>query len=433
MAIKQLIRLTALFLTASFLGAFPPANARQPHINVIQIKDTINPGVDQFVQSAISLSANDRAEFLIILLDTPGGLLTSMRAICQSILNSPIPVVVYVYPAGARAASAGVFITEAADIAAMAPGANIGAAHPVSGAGGSLSATMNEKILNDTLAFARSIAYQRGRNEQWFQDAVGKSVSASAQEAFKLNVIDLVADNLPSLLTKLDGWRLRRADTTVVLKTAGVDLRTIAPTLQDRVLQIVGNPDLAYLLLMIGLAGLYFELSRPGAIIPGVVGGISLVLALYGFQTLPVDYAGFLIILLALLFFILEMKILSHGAFTLAGLACLVIGSLMLFKNPADRVGLSVLLPTVGTLTFFFAVVARLAIRAQTARPETGLEALPGMIGKAVMDIDPEGKVFVNGELWHAQSEEPIEKGETVEVLEVHNLKLKVKRIDGRK
>ena len=429
---QMAIKLTALFLTAIVLFSFRPAEARQAHINVIQIKDSINPGVADFVEYAIRLSESDKARFLVILLDTPGGLMTSMRDVCESILNSQIPIVVYVYPSGARAASAGVFITEAADIAAMAPGANIGAAHPVSGTGGDLSSTMNEKILNDALAFARSIAAERGRNSQWFEEAVKKSVSASAQEAFKLNAIDLVADNLPSLMRKLDGWNLQRGGKTVVLKTAGAKFRTISPTLQNRVLRVIGNPDLAYLLLMIGLAGLYFELSSPGAIVPGVVGGISLILALYALQALPVDYAGILIILLAVVFFILEVKIPTHGALSLGGVTCIVLGSLMLFRNPADRVGLAVLVPTSAAVSLFFAAVARLAFKAQSLRPLTGQEALLGMTGKVAQEIDPEGKVFVNGELWNAQAEERIEKGERVEVLEVHNLKLKVKRIDGR-
>ena len=425
--------IAALFLTAAFLLPFRTASARPAHINLIQVQGSINPGVEQYVRNAIRLSESERAEFLVILLDTPGGLMSSMREICESILNSSIPIVVYVYPGGARAASAGVFITEAADIAAMAPGANIGAAHPVSGTGADLSATMNEKITNDALALAGSIAAERGRNEVWFRNAIEKSVSVSAREAFKLNVIDLVADNVPALLKKLDGWRLRRGETTVVLKTAGLELRTLSPTLRDKVLEILGNPDLAYLLLMIGLAGLYFEFSRPGAIIPGVVGAVALVLALFAFQTLPVDYAGVLIILLGLVFFILEMKILSHGALSIAGIACLVIGSLFLFRNPADRVGLAVLVPTTATVSFFFAALARLAFRAQVSKPLTGLEALCGMTGRAVTEIDPEGKVFVNGELWNAAAEEPIGKGETVRVLEAHNLKLKVERNDGRK
>ena len=273
MNIRQFIWLTALFLTAVLLFAISPVEPQQAHINIIQIQDSINPGVEDFIKYAIKRSVDDKAECLIILLDTPGGLMTSMRGISQAILNSQVPIVVYVYPSGAQAASAGVFITVAADIAAMAPGTNIGAAHPVTGGGGDLPSSMSEKVLNDMLAFARSIAAQRGRNAEWMEDSIRKSVSATAEEAFKLNVIDLVADNLPALIQKLDGWHLQRGGTTVVLRTHGVEQRTISPGLQHSILRIISNPNLAYILLMIGLAGLYFELSSPGAVLPGVIGG----------------------------------------------------------------------------------------------------------------------------------------------------------------
>jgi membrane-bound serine protease (ClpP class) len=434
MSIRQFIWLTALFLIAVFLFALSPVDPQQAHINTIQIQDSINPGVEDFMKYAIKRSTDDKAECLIILLDTPGGLMTSMRGISQAILNSAVPIVVYVSPSGAQAASAGVFITAAADIAAMAPGTNIGAAHPVTGAGGEMPSAMSDKVLNDTLAFARSIAAQRGRNAEWMEDAVRKSVSATAEEAFKLNVIDVVADNLPALIKKLDGWHLQRGGTTVVLKTEGMELRSISPSLQHDILRIISNPNLAYILLMIGLAGLYFELSSPGAVVPGVIGGISLILALYALQALPVNYAGFLIILLAVVFFILEMKIASHGLLSLAGVLCLVLGSVMLFRNPEEprQIALSVLLPTTVAVSLFFAAMARLAFRAQQTKPQTGQDALLGMIGKVQREIDPEGKVFVNGELWNAQADQRIEVGEEVEVLEVHNLKLKVKRIGAR-
>ena len=434
MTIRQLIWLTALFLTAVFLFALSPVEPQQAHIDIIQIQDSINPGVEDFMKYAIKRSADDKAECLIILLDTPGGLMTSMRGISQAILNSQVPIVVYVSPSGAQAASAGVFITVAADIAAMAPGTNIGAAHPVTGGGGEMPSSMSEKVLNDTLAFARSIAAQRGRNAEWMEDSVRKSVSATAEEAFKLNVIDLVADNLPALIKRLDNWHLQRGGTTVVLKTNGVELRTISPSLQHDILRIISNPNLAYILLMIGLAGIYFELSSPGAVVPGVIGGISLILALYALQALPVNYAGFLIILLAVLFFILEIKIASHGLLSLAGVLCMVMGSVMLFRNPEEprQIALSVFLPTTVAVSIFFAAVARLAFNAQRTKPQTGQDALLGMIGEVKLQIDPEGKVFVNGELWYAQADQRIEVGDKVEVLEVHNLKLKVKRIGDR-
>jgi membrane-bound serine protease (ClpP class) len=284
------------------------------------------------------------------------------------------------------------------------------------------------------LAFARSIAAQRGRNAEWLEDSVKKSVSATAEEAFKLNVIDLVADSLPNLIDKLDGWHLHRGGTTVVLKTQGVEQRRISPGLQQRILQILSNPNLAYILLMIGLAGLYFELSSPGAVVPGVIGGISLILALYALQTLPVNYAGFLIILLAVVFFILEIKIASHGLLSLSGVLCLVLGTLMLFRYPEQpmQLALTVFLPVTAAVSIFFAAVSRLAFKAQRRLPQTGGDVLTGKIGEVRSTIDPEGKVFVSGELWNAESEQQIEVGEKVEVLEVHNLKLKVRKIGGR-
>jgi len=433
MTIRRIIWFTALFLAGVFLFALSPVEPQQAHINIVQIQDSINPGVEDFMKYAIKRSEEDKAECLIILLDTPGGLMTSMRGIAQAILNSPVPIVVYVSPSGAQAASAGVFITAAADIAAMAPGTNIGAAHPVTGGGGDVPSSMNEKVLNDTLAFARSIAAQRGRNAEWLEDSVRKSLSATADEAFKLNVIDLVADNLPDLIKKLDGWHVQRRGATVVLRTQGVEQRPIVPGMQQSILRIISNPNLAYILLMIGLAGLYFELSTPGAIVPGVIGGISLILALYALQTLPVNYAGLLIILLAIVFFIVEIKVASHGLLSLAGVLCLMLGSLMLFRSPEEpgQIALSVLLPTTAAVSIFFAAIARLAFRSQMTRPQTGRDALVGSIGEVKREIDPEGKVFVNGELWNAQAEQRIEVGEKVEVLEVHNLKLKVKRIGG--
>lgn len=434
MNIKKLFLVLSLFSTVAIVCATAQAKPQPAHVDIVQIQDSINPGVEDFLRYAIKHSVDGKAQFLIILLDTPGGLMTAMHGITQAILNSDIPIVVYVYPSGARAASAGVFITAAADVAAMAPGTNIGAAHPVTGQGGDLPASMNEKVLNDTLAFARSIGAQRGRNAEWLEDSIRKSASVTAEEAFKLNVIDLVAGDLPDLLKKLDGWHLQRRGATVVLETGGIEQRTIAPGFQLSILRIISDPNLAYILLMIGLAGLYFELSSPGAVLPGVIGGISLILSLYALQSLPVNYAGFLIILLALIFFFLEIKIASHGLLSLAGVLCLVLGSLMLFRYPEEpmQVALSVFLPTTAAISLFFVAVARLAFKAQKSAPQTGKDALLGKIGQVRLAIDPEGKVFVSGELWNAQAEQRIEVGEKVQVLEVHNLKLKVKKISGR-
>jgi membrane-bound serine protease (ClpP class) len=421
-------------LLCSVLLTLDTVLADTPHINIIQIQDSINPGVEDFLKYAIDRSQEEGAECLIILLDTPGGLMTSMRGIAQSILNSAVPVVVYVSPSGAQAASAGVFVTDAADIAAMAPGTNIGAAHPVSIGGGDVQSTMNEKVVNDMVAFARSIASQRGRNAEWLEDAIRKSVSITAEEAYAKNVIDLVAEDLPSLIKKLDGWEVMRKGYTRTLHTDGVEQRTILPGWQHQVLRTISNPNIAYILLMIGLAGLYFELSQPGAILPGVIGGIALILALYALQTLPVNYAGVLFILLAVLFFILEIKVLSHGLLSFAGVLALVLGSLMLFRVPGttNRLAMSVLIPTVLIVSGFFVTVTTLAFRAQIRKPQTGAECLPGLIGEVKRDLIPEGTVFVNGELWNAIADETIFAGEKIEVVSEENLRLKVRKISAR-
>ncbi len=421
-----------LFLAAVCLINTTAADA--PFLNIIRIQDSINPGVEDFIDYAIEQSEEEGAECLIILLDTPGGLMTSMRGIAQAILNANIPVVVYVSPSGAQAASAGVFVTAAADIAVMAPGTNIGAAHPVTAGGGDVPSTMNEKVLNDMVAFGRSIASQRGRNAEWLEDAVRKSVSVTAEEAFEKNVIDLVADDLSSLLHKLDGWEIEKKGARKTLRTNGVEQRTLEAGWRHKVLRAVSNPNIAYILLMIGIAGLYFELSQPGAILPGVIGGIALILALYALQALPVNFAGVLLILLSIILFILEITVASYGMLSIAGVLCLVLGSVMLFRVPGEtgRLALSVLIPTVLGISAFFVTVSGLAVRAQMSQPQTGTEALIGMVAEVKKELNPEGKVFVYGELWNAEADEFIAAGEKVRVVSVDNLKLKVAKIDAR-
>lgn len=415
-----------------FLGVVCSASlSSAAHVNVIEIQDTINPGVQDFIEHAIDQSVEESAECLVILLDTPGGLLTSTRKIVQAIMSSPVPVIVYVYPRGAQAASAGVFVTVSADIAAMAPGTNIGAASPVTGSGEDIPKTMEQKVVNDMVAFSQSIAAERGRNGAWLEKAVRESVSITAEEAFAENVIDLKAEDLDDLLKQLDGWHIQRKGFLKVLSLKEAERRTIQPGWQHKVLRIIGNPNIAYILFLIGLAGLYFELSQPGVILPGVIGSIALILALYAMQTLPVNYAGLLFIFLAIVFFILEIKVISFGLLSLAGILCLVLGSLMLFRAPGEVGGVawSVLIPGALIISVFFVVIAALAFRAQSRRPLTGLETLVGAVGEVVQDLCPEGKVFVNGELWLAEAEETIPAHEKVEVISVENLKLKVKGI----
>ncbi len=407
-------------------------NGAGDHINVIKVDDSINPGTAEFIKKAITKSESDGAACLVIELDTPGGLVTSMKKIVKAILNSGVPVIVYVAPSGAQAASAGTMITLAAHIAAMAPGTNIGAAHPVGPAGKDVEKTMNEKIVNDLVAFTKSIAAQRKRNLKWVERAIRKSESITAAEALKLKVIDLIAANMDELIKKIDGRKVKVADKTVVLKVKGLPIRTIEQTLRDKILKTLSDPNIAYILMMIGLAGLYFELAHPGAILPGVIGGISLILAFFAFQTLPVNYAGFLLIALAIIFFILEIKITSYGMLSIAGVISLVLGSLMIFPGKQDylRVSYQVFVPTVIIVSVFFVVVASLAFRAQIAKPRTGSAGLIGEIGEVREVRGNRLKIFVHGELWNGISDDHLNVGDRVRVVRVENLKLKVEKIE---
>lgn len=424
----------ALFWPLGNRPALAETTADDRPIYIIHIHDTINPGLQDFIEHAIDVAEEHSAECLIMELDTPGGLVTAMRGIVKAMMNAKIPVVVYVSPSGAQAASAGVFITAAADVAAMAPGTNIGAAHPVTATGGDVPETMNEKVVNDLVAFIKSLAEERGRNAAWLEEAVRKSVSATAEEAFARNVIDLVAQDLPDLMKKLDGWEVHRKGYQRTLRTHGKPIVPIEPGWRHKVLRAISNPNIAYILLMIGLAGLYFELSQPGVVLPGVIGAISLVLAFYAMQTIPVNYAGFILIILALIFFILEIKVASYGMLSLAGTLSLILGSLMLFHVPGQpfRVALPVFIPTVLTVSAFFAAVAALAFRAQMRRPQVGIEALIGAEGTVTQALNPEGKVFVQGELWNAESDRPLPEGSRVRVVSVRNLKLHVTGINDK-
>jgi membrane-bound serine protease (ClpP class) len=318
-------RFALLVLLAALAGfslaGFSPAANRA--VYVIKAVGSINPGLAEFIVEGIRLAETEKAEALVIELDTPGGLDASMRQIVQAISNARVPVVVYVYPKGARAASAGVFVTISANLAAMAPGTNIGAAHPVSIGMGKMDKTMEKKVVNDFVAYGRALAEERNHNADWVEKAIRKSVSIPASEALKLKVIDLMADNPEELLTKINGRTVVVGGKKVVLHTAGVPVREIPEGVRFRVLKYIGDPNIAFILMMIGLAGLYFELAHPGVILPGVVGGICLLLAFFAFQTLPVNYIGVLLILLSFVFFILEFKVTSYGLLSLAGVAAL--------------------------------------------------------------------------------------------------------------
>ncbi len=398
---------------------------------VLTLNEAITPLTAGKIKEAIEKAKDQKAECLIIELDTPGGLVTSTRKIVKMILNSSVPIVSYVAPSGARAASAGTFIVLSSHIAAMAPGTNIGAAHPVT-MGKKMDKTMAKKVENDLAAFARSLAKLRGRNANWAERAVRESVSVTAEEALKLKVIDLIASNLSQLLDKINGRKIKTPLGEKNLHTKHVEIIYLHEDLRGHILRLITDPNIAYILLMIGLAGLYFELSHPGAVLPGVVGAICLILAFYAMHIIPVNYAGLVLILFSGLLFFLEIKITSYGLLGLAGLISLILGSLMLFgKNPeALQVSYNVLLPVVIIVGLFLCGVTYLAARAVLKKPTTGAEGLIGEKGEALTYINNKGgQVFVHGEIWQAISDQEIEKGSPVRVEMVEGLRLKVKSL----
>ena len=418
-----------LFLLISALGV--PAGAQEKHAVVIKINDVITPAVAEFISRSIEQATKENAACLIIQMDTPGGLDLSMRDIIKDIMNAEIPVIVYVSPSGARAASAGAIITIAADIAAMAPGTNIGAAHPVAVGGGKMDRTMAEKVVNDAVAYVKSIAQKKGRNVDWAVRAVRDSVSIPETEALKLKVIDLIAKDLNELLEKIDGKTVEKPKGAIKLAVKGLKIKELEMGFRQRFLATLSNPNIAYILMMIGLVGLYFELAHPGAVFPGVIGGICLILAFFAFRTLPVNYAGVLLILLGIFLFVAEIKIASYGLLTIGGLVSLAIGSIMLFDSPVPflRASLAVIIPTVLVTGGFFAIAVTYALKAQMAKPTTGAEGLVGEIGVARTPLAPEGKVFVHGEWWNASADQPVAPGEKIRVVKAEGLGLKVEKV----
>jgi membrane-bound serine protease (ClpP class) len=410
--------------------AAPPDDSKG-HIRLLTVKSTINPVVSEYIDKGVKEAASEGAVCVILQMDTPGGLDTAMRDIVQSLLNSPIPVVVYIAPSGARAASAGVLITLAAHVAAMAPGTNIGAAHPVGLGGGKMDDTMLKKVENDAAAYAKSLAEQRGRNVEWAVKAVRESESVSAQKALELAIIDLVAPSLAALIEEIDGREVETVWGKKTLALKDLPIESSEMGWRYRLLDTLSNPNIAYILMMLGFYGLFFELSNPGVIFPGVFGAICLILAFFALQTLPVNYAGVLLILLAIILFLAEIKVTSYGVLSLGGIVALLLGSLMLIESPdpALRVSWYVILPMVATTAAFFLFAVSFALRAQMRQPTTGQEGLIGKRAKVVMPIHREGKVFVHGEYWNAESDETFEVGETVEIVSVSELMLKVKSV----
>jgi membrane-bound serine protease (ClpP class) len=402
---------------------------------VATIAASINPVTADYLSSVIEKAQEKGAALIVLELDTPGGLDSAMRQMVQEIIRTPIPVAVYVSPSGARAASAGVLITLASDIAAMAPGTNIGAAHPVSVGGGGMDNTMAAKVENDAAAYARSLAEKKGRNADWAESAVRRSTSLTEKDALEKHVIDMVATSLGDLLARVDGKEVRKGEATIVLRTKGIRVTRVPMGIRHRILSSLADPNIAYILMMIGIYGIFFELSNPGAVFPGVVGGISLILGFYSLQTLSANYAGFLLIALSLILFILEVKVHSYGALTIGGIVSLLLGSLMLFRSSADpylRISWGVLLTMVGASVAFFTTVVTLAVRSQMRKPVTGAEGMIGETGEAMEDFAGEGKVFVLGEWWNARCGVPLRKGQKVAVVGREGMTLVVEPKESR-
>ena len=415
-----------LLLPTIFTYGSGPGALAGNEVFIIDMEGPINPGTASFLTRGIEKAEERGSALVIVQLDTPGGLGSSMRTMVKAIMNSPIPVVVYVSPTGAGAASAGVMVTISAHVAAMAPGTNIGAAHPVTAGGKDIEKTMSEKVVNDMASYGRGIAQEKGRNGEWVEKAIRESVSITSDEALEKNVIDLVATDIDELLVLLDGREIALASGKMTLKTKDLKKVFYKPGFRDKVLKTISDPNIAYILMMIGLAGLYFEMSHPGAIFPGVIGAISLVLAFFSFQTLPVNYAGLILIALAIILFIAEVKITSYGMLSLGGLVSLTLGSIMLFEDV--KVSLKLMAPTIVLVGGFFVVVSTLAFRAYRGKPRAGMEGLLGEVGVVREPIDPQGLIFVHGELWNAESDVRIEPGEKVEVMSAKGLLLKVRR-----
>ena len=415
------------------LGLLIGATAHAAQVGLIKIDGAIGPATAGYISRAINVAAAQNDECLIIELDTPGGLLDSASEIVQKIYDSKVPTVVYVAPAPAHAGSAGVFITMAADVAAMAPHTRIGAAHPVElGASGQeekTDDTMKTKIENDTAAFARSIAEKRHRNAQWAEASVRESVSITSEDALDQNVIDLIANDLPDLLKQLDGRKVGGK----TLKTANATIVEIPMGTFERFSQVFLRPEVMFILMLLVIYGFIGELSSPGAILPGVVGAIALILVLYMSAILPVNMAGLVLIGLALLLFIADAYASTHGVLTTGGIIAFFLGALMLFNHagPGYELSLRWIIPATLLTAAFFAFVVGKGIRAQRTRATTGREGMIGQTVNAQSHIDSAGgKVFIEGETWNAISEKPVETGQAVEVIGMDGLTLKVKPIN---
>jgi membrane-bound serine protease (ClpP class) len=400
-------------------------------VDLISIDGTINPAVDDFIRESIGRAKAGGAKALIIQMDTPGGLLNSTRTIVKEMLGADVPIMVYVAPSGAGAGSAGVFITMAAHIAAMAPGTNIGAAHPVAGGGQEVKGAMGEKIENFTASFSESIAQKRGRNTEWAIQAVRKSVAITEKEALKKKVIDIVANDIDDLLKQADGRKVDVNGKDVVLSVKGAQVIRHEMSLKDKVLNIIADPNIAYILMMAGFLGLYMEFAHPGVFFPGIAGAICLLLAFASLQVLPINYTGLALILLGVGLLVGEAFFPNFGVLGVGGIVSLALGSLLLFDTPTSDFGVdrSIVFTAVGTVGTFVLAISYLVFRSQKAKPALGKEGLIGQVGEVRGKLTPTGRIFVHGENWSAQADAPIDVGEKVRVVGYDGMRLKVRRL----
>lgn len=412
------------------------ALAQQPVVYTMQIEGPIEPALALYVHRSIQIAERNDAQALIVLIDTPGGLGDSMDSITKDFFASDVPIVVYVWPQGAKAASAGAIITLAANIAAMSPATNIGAAHPVAIGGEQPDQVMSKKLENDAAASARKIAEKRGRNVKVSEDFVRKSISLTEREALKQGAIDIIAKDQKDLLRQINGRKVQTANRVVIINSRNADVRTIAPSLRERFLHVVGNPNVAYILMLIAIYGIIFELQNPGSVFPGVVGGIALILALFSFAVLPVNLAGVLLIVLGIALLVTDVFLPGHGILTVGGLIAFVIGSVILFetRSPVFRISVTLVVTMAAVTGAFFLFAVGAGIRAQKAKVVTGKEGMIGQVVEARTDIAPKGKVFAEGSWWNAVTEgEPIKKGELVCITGMDKLLLRVKKQENPK
>jgi len=429
------------------------ANEKSPIIQ-LTIEDVIGPATDDYIERALETAAQGQAELVLIRMDTPGGLDTAMRGIIKNITNSPVPVATFVAPTGARAASAGTYILYASHIAAMAPGTNLGAATPVQIGGiptpgkdgegkekkdkppaPDTSDAKTNKVINDAVAYIRGLAELHGRNQEWAEKAVREAASLQASEALKLNVIDLIADSIPDLLKQLDGREVVVLGQKRTLHTSGMPLEQIEPDWRSRLLSVITNPNIAYILMLIGIYGLIFEFSNPGAIVPGTIGAIALLLALYSFQLLPINYAGVALIMLGVALMVGEAFQPSFGMLGIGGTIAFVIGSIILMDTdtPGFGIDISIIITFAATSVLVFIFVIGMAIKARRRPVVSGMEELLG--GEAIVDddFDHAGTVMIHSEHWSAISEQPLRKGQSVKVTGVKGLTLHVTPLESIK